>query len=180
MSSTSIKSFCCFLVQLTTFFDRVGSDEQNGVSKSTQDHLLAKVNQNIEWVSENVESITSWLQDVNKRMIQLLPPANEMREGNVISSICPSFRLSVPSHEPIVHWPLLTRIRTPQPRIRTPQPCLPDLLNFFSLGDPLALNLPYQLILFKFVQYVAHTYIDKWAVGLRLKDIFCLFYIYSR
>ena len=66
MSSTSIKSFC-FLVQLTTFFDRVGSDEQNGVSKSTQDHLLAKVNQNIEWVSENAESITSWLQDVNRR-----------------------------------------------------------------------------------------------------------------
>ena len=58
-----------FPFQLTTFFDRVGSDEQNGVSKSIQDDVLAKVNQNIEWVSEKAESIISWLQDVNKRMI---------------------------------------------------------------------------------------------------------------
>ena len=58
-----------FPFQLTTFFDRVGSDEENGVYKSIQDDVLAKVNQNIEWVSENAESITSWLQDVNKRMI---------------------------------------------------------------------------------------------------------------
>ena len=58
-----------FPFQLTTFFDRVGSDEENGVSKSIQDDVLAKVNQNIEWVSKNSESITSWLQNVNKRMI---------------------------------------------------------------------------------------------------------------